>query len=109
MVNINNICQSCNSFIQNCQLCSPLGCSACITSYSLFINSTTSSCTLQCPTGYISIIINNITQCVQCTAGCASCNTVTTNCTACIAGYYYYLNSCVLNCPTALIIINGRC
>lgn len=110
MVEINNTCKQCNEYILNCQTCSSLGCSACLPSYSLFLsNTTTASCLLQCPTRYLSLTINLINQCIQCSTGCSSCTNTITNCTGCLSGYFYYEATCVTSCPGLLIPADGIC
>lgn len=66
-------------------------------------------CLLQCPIGFLSTVINNVSQCISCVTGCKSCSTAISNCTSCLSGFYFNQGSCVIVCPGFLIPVDGIC
>lgn len=59
----------------------------------------TTTCSLNCPTGYY----NNSNICANCSTNCTACLS-TNQCTGCIPNYYLYSGSCLASCPSGLYI-----
>ncbi|KAL4494134.1 hypothetical protein ABPG72_016090 [Tetrahymena utriculariae] len=94
----NNICQLCSNLFLNCQQCTSISCTQCVSNH--FLDSASNTCVQTCPPGqYGSILTNNCEQCGQSTE-CSVCNSSSPNiCTQCNSSYYLLNSICVIQCP----------
>lgn len=80
------VCANCEVPCQTCS--SKTVCQSCISNYYLYNGST---CTQQCPNGFIGLV----NQCIACDSKCGTCLNTLSNCTSCPSGKLFYQNDCL--------------
>ena len=94
--NSSNICVSCSTSCLTCTI-GPFTCTSC--SYPLKLMS--SVCVNDCPAGtYTHTASNNTLQCIICPSQCTTCSSASL-CQSCQSTFYFYTESCLVNCPQA--------